>query len=250
MLRPFGIFLLLATVSCGQAPESKELHVAAAANLSSMFRDLARECGKSTQVKLVPSFGATAELEQQIENGGPFDLFLAADTEHVDALRTKGLVQDGSETVYALGKLVIWAPRRPDIKTIHDLGRPNVKRIGVAKPELAPYGKASLDALTAARLWPALEPKVIYGQNIQAVKQFVDSSNVDAGFTALALVKENGGHYVEVDGKLHQPIKQEMCIVKATQHLAEAQKVESFLSGDEGRAIFTKAGYGLPDKRL
>jgi molybdate transport system substrate-binding protein len=235
--------LVLLVSACGHAPEQGELHVAAAANLSLMFADLARACEKSTGVKMTPSFGATAQLAQQIENGGPFDLFLAADAQHVDALVTRNLAAPDSRALYARGKLVIWAPRRPDIRTIEDLGRAGVKAIAIAKPELAPYGQASIEALTAAQLWPAIEKKIVYAQNIQAVKQFADSSNVDAAFTALGLVKSLAGHYVEVAGKLHKPIDQAMCIVRTTQHLDQARRVESFLTGPEGRAIFERFGY-------
>lgn len=237
------VLLLLLLTACARTPDAGELHVAAASNLSTMFRDIARACEKSTGVKLVPSFGATAQLEQQIENGGPFDLFLAADTEHVDALIAKNLAVANTRAIYARGTLVIWAPRRPTIKTIEDLNRPDVKAIGIAKPELAPYGRAAVEALTAAHLWPAIEHKAVYAQNIQAVKQFADSSNVDAAFTALALVKDSGGHYVTIDEKLHQPIDQALCIVSATQHPDAAKKVREFLLSAEGRAVFERSGY-------
>lgn len=237
--------LLLIVSACGHAPEEGEIHVAAAANLSLMFADLARACQESTGVKMTPSFGATAQLEQQIENGGPFDLFLAADTQHVDALAAKDLVAADSRAIFARGTLVIWAPRRPDIQKIEDLGRADVKAIAIAKPELAPYGQASIEALTAAQLWPAIETKVVYAQNIQAVKQFADSSNVDAAFTALGLVKSLGGHYVEIDAKLHKPIEQAMCIVKTTQQLDRARRAESFLQSPKARAIFERFGYGI-----
>ena len=238
-----GIVFFALLASCGHAPESGELHVAAAANLSMIFPELARACEKNTGVKIVPSFGATTQLEQQIENGGPFDLFLAADIQHVDALAAKALITPGSRAIYARGTLVIWAPRRPDIKSIQDLSRPDVKAIGVAKPELAPYGQATIEALTSAQLWPAIERKVVYAQNIQAVKQFADSSNVDAAFTALALVKDSAGHYIEIDEKMHEPIDQAMCIVNKTTHAAQAKQVEIFLLSPEGQQIFQRSGY-------
>jgi molybdate transport system substrate-binding protein len=234
---------LVCMSACGHAPERGELHVAAAANLSMMFETLARACEKSTGVKMTPSFGATTQLAQQIENGGPFDLFLAADAQHVDMLGGKGLIAPGSRAVYARGRLVIWAPRRADIMKIEDLGRADVKAVAIAKPELAPYGQASIDALTAVHLWPAIENKIVYAQNIQAVKQFADSSNVDAAFTALGLVKSLGGHYILVSEKLHKPIDQAMCIVKTTVHADLAQRAESFILGPEGRAIFDRFGY-------
>lgn len=228
---------------CGSPPQPDELHIAAASNLSMLFPDLARACERSTGIKLIPSFGATAQLAQQLENGGPFDLFLAADSRHVDALAAKGLVLENSRAVYARGRLVIWAPRRNDISRIEDLARADVKAIAIARPELAPYGQASIESLTAAHLWPALEKKIVYAQNIQAVKQFADSSNVDAAFTALGLVKSLGGHYVEISDSLHRPIDQELCILNPAAHKQRAQRVRAFLLGAEGRAIFERYGY-------
>lgn len=237
------VLLLLLLSACGNPTTQTELHVAAAANLSRIFPELARECKKQTDIVLVPSFGATAMLAQQIENGGPFDLFLSADTEHVDALGKKGLLAPEGHAVYARGRLVIWAPRHPELSKVQDLANPAIKRIGMARPELAPYGKASIETLTAFHLWPSLESKVVYGQSISAVKQFVDSSNADAAFIALSLVKEDGGHYVEIEESLHQPIDQALGVIKAGKNLALTQRAKDFLLGPDGQSVFRRAGY-------
>lgn len=241
MRRWLALALLLG--GCAKAPEG-EVYVAAAANLARVFPDLSAACAKRTGVRLTPSFGSTAQLAQQIENGGPFDLFLAADTEHVDELASKGLIAEASRAIYARGTLVMWAPKRPDLAKPEDLARPDVKKIGIARPELAPYGRASIETLTAVHLWPQLEGKAVYAQNISAVKQFADSSNVDAAFTALALVIDSGGHYATIDEKLHRPIEQAMCVLKNGAHADRAKQCAAFLASDEAKAIFRRAGYG------
>jgi len=179
-------------------------------------------------------------LSQQIENGGPFDLFLAADTEHIG-----NHVLPDSIHIYAQGRLVLFAPRRPDIRSLADLARRDVKKIAIAKPELAPYGRASVEALQSLHLWQTVEPKVIYGQNISAVLQFVDSSNVDAAFTALALVTDRTGNIIPVPPELHQPIDQALAIPRSSAHAEAARRAAQWVLSPEAQALFKNAGYGI-----
>src|SRR2546423_12924177 len=138
----FPLMVLLTSVSCSQLPsqEKRELHVAAAANLIAVLDELGRTYEAHGGMHLAPSFGSTAQLTQQIENGAPFDIFLAADAEHIDELIGKGFAARESRAIYARGSLVLWTPQRPDIETLKDLVRPQVTKIALAKPELAPYG--------------------------------------------------------------------------------------------------------------
>ncbi len=115
----------------------------AAANLQRVFsiRWQKLSTAKHVSKALIASYGASTQLgTQQIENGGPFDVFLSADTAQVDRLANKGLLVEGSRAIYTRGVLALWAPKRPDIQKLEDLNRPDVTRIGIANPELAPYG--------------------------------------------------------------------------------------------------------------
>ena len=237
---------ILALTGCSApADPAGTLHVAAASNLSHIFPTLARVCHGATGLTLVPTFGNTAQLAQQIENGGPFDLFLAADTSHVLNLEIVHKMLSNSVHNYAQGRLVLYAPRRLDIRKLEDLTLASVRKIGIAKPELAPYGKASVEALSRLHLWAAVEPKVVYGQNIGAVLQFVDSSNVDAAFTALALVNESPGNKVLVNPSLHEPLNQALGIPAGTQHAEQAHRAAEWFLSAEAQQIFSKSGYGI-----
>jgi len=245
-MNKIAILACLFFAGCSRPADSPgTLHVAAASNLSRVFPGLARACTNATGLTLIPSFGNTAQLAQQIENGGPFDLFLAADTAHVLKLETAHKLIPNSLHNYAQGRLVLYAPRRPDIRKLEDLALPSVKKIGIAKPELAPYGKASIEALTKLKLWPSLEPKAVYGQNIGAVLQFVDSSNVDAAFAALALVNESPGNKILVDPSLHSPLDQALGIPSATAHPNEAARAAAWFLSPEAQHIFSNSGYGI-----
>ena len=238
--------LLISCSSPPPTPQSREVHVAAAANLRMVLDDLAKQAQATRGLHIVPTIAATAQLTQQIENGAPIDLFLSADTVHVDSLISKGLADSGSRAVYARGRLVLWAPARADITSLHDLASPKVRQIGCAKPELAPYGAAAIQALKKDGIWPQVESKIVYGQSISVAKQFADSGNVAASFTALSLVIDTRGHYLPVDESLHDPIDQALCIIKKSAQPDAARDLRTFILSADGRAILARYGYGTP----
>ena len=235
----------LAAVGCGNRAENApaEMHVAAAANLSGILGEIAKSFQSKTGIRVVPTMGPTAQLTQQIENGAPIDVFMAADKQHVDELVSKGFAEAESESIYARGRLVLWAPLHPEITSLRDLAGAKVSQVGCARPELAPYGEAAVEALQRQGLWKEVEPKLVYAQSISAAKQFADSGNTAAAFTALSLVYPTTQHYILVNESLHHPIDQALCIVSHTSQAGAARQFRDFVLSEEGRAIFARYGY-------
>ncbi len=234
--------------ACGPHRQKVELHAAAASNLERVFEPLAQAFEKSTGIAVIPTYAGSTTLAQQLENGGPFDIFLSADSAQIDRLVAKGVIDPPTRAMYAQGVLALWAPKRPDIVRVEDLTRNGVKRVAVANPELSPYGKAALETLNSLKLWPVVEPKVVYGPNISVVAQFAESSNADASFTALSLVNDRLEKPVIVPENLYSPLMQSLGIVKASAHIKEATTFRQFLLGPEGQAIFAKFGYKTPNQ--
>jgi molybdate transport system substrate-binding protein len=238
--------LLLAAFSCGPGrPTRPEVTIAAAANLTEVLQRLGPRFEAQTGIHPVFSFASTAQLAQQIENQAPFDVFAAADAVHVEELDHKGLVSPGSRASFAIGVLALWVPPRSKavISGLEDLASPEVHVIAVAKPALAPYGQASIDALTYAGIWEKVKSKVVYAENINMAKQYGMSGNADAVFTAYSLVLHEGGKVVQVDDRLHQPLVQELAIIAKSPHQDAARKFTDFLLGDNGREILRSFGY-------
>lgn len=227
---------------------TSEINVAAAANLTDAFAEVAKQFTADTGVRVVFSFGSTADLARQIENGAPYDVFAAADVEHVDALERKGLLTPGTRASFARGRLVLWIPpgNNINVSRIEDLTLAAVERIAIAKPDVAPYGRASVEALQALNLWQQVEPKVVYAQNVSMTKQYASSGNAEVAFLPLALVKAGEGRTIEVDEKLHQPIVQALGIVKASGKQEAALRFKDFVLSDNGQRILEQYGYRKP----
>src|ERR1700674_1661611 len=155
-------------------PDRAELVVAAAANLTDAFAEIGPQFTSETGIRVVFSFGATADLARQIENGAPFDVFAAADTAHLDQLEPKGLITPGTRALYARGRLVMWLPPGSSLKVskIGDITAKKFERVAIAKPDIAPYGQATVESLRALGIWSQIEPKVIYAQNVSQTKQY------------------------------------------------------------------------------
>jgi molybdate transport system substrate-binding protein len=191
------------------------------------------------------SFGSTAVLTQQIENGAPYDLFLAADSDHPEKLDREGLLAPGTRVVYATGVLALWIPpgSHAKIERLEDLSGPDVRVIAVARPELAPYGKATVESLTKLGIWDRVKAKVVYSDNISMAKQYGSTGNADAVFTAWSLVLGEKGRTIPVDAGLHKPITQEMGLVAKSKNEAAARAFAAFLTGPNGRGILAGRGY-------
>jgi molybdate transport system substrate-binding protein len=246
--------VLAAGLSCARREErrvdeaSGEIVVAAAASLTHAFEEIGRRYTERTGVRVTYSFGATGDLAKQIENGAPFDLFAAADVEHVDALGSKNLLLEGTRAVFARGRLVLWVPgaSRVGVGRVEDIAGTQVTRVAVARPEVAPYGRAAVEAMRALGIWELVEPKVVYAQNVAQARQFAATGNADAAFLPRALVREGEGQSLEIEEKLHAPIEHAIAVIRASQRHREAAEFVSFVRGDEGRAILTRHGYGTP----
>src|ERR1700678_2175940 len=231
--------------SFAQNPAKPEITVAAAANLTEVAQTLGAEFEAQTKIHPVFSFGSTAVLTTQIENSAPFDVFLAADAEHVDKLDHEGLLVPGSNAAYAIGVLAMWIPpsSKAHIAKIDDLKSKDVSVIALANPKLAPYGAAAVETLQHAGIWDQVKDKIVYAENINMAKQYGTSKNADAVFTAYSLVLKEAGQVIQVDESMHTPIVQKLGVLAHSQHRDSAQSFTSYVLTGGGRAILTRYGY-------
>jgi molybdate transport system substrate-binding protein len=248
-LHIFAAFILLTQAALAQADT---LTVAVAANVKYAFADLQQAFSKESGIEVKSVFGSSGKLTAQIENGAPFDVFLSADMKYPQTLFQDGLATTEPK-VYANGVLVLWTLNPLDLgKGIQVLNDPAVQKIAVANPKLAPYGHEAMNALDHFKLSKAVDSKLIYGESISQVNQYIDSKSADIGFTAKSVVLApevaGKGKWIELAPDSYQPIKQGVVILKhgAETNARAAQSFVEFLASPAARAIFEKYGYLLP----
>lgn len=242
------IALIILIVFVAFSIKAQTVKVAAAANLRSVFDEIKSaylQANPKTNVSV--NFGSSGTLLQQILNGAEFDVFMAADNTFPVKLKDQGAVS-GEMKVYALGKLVLWSNTLDVSKGLDILTDPSVKRIAIAKPDLAPYGDRAVACLKQTGLYDKVKDRIIYADNISQTAQFAQTGNAEVGFLALSLTMtpEMKGSVYVIDPKLYKPVEQAMILVKGWKINPEAAKFMKFVLGTECKTVFEKYGYMIP----
>ena len=237
--------ILLLTASAGAHAETAL--IAVAANFAKPVERLSQGFKAETGHALQVSTGSTGNLAAQIRNGAPFMLFLAADEERPAQLEADGLAVSGTRFTYAVGRLVLWGPdpRWIAADPASALSDPALKHLAIANPELAPYGRAAEQTLTALGLWDAIQPKLVRGEDIAQTYQFVASGNAELGFVALSQVIDQSGSRWEVPQDLYQPIRQQAVLLRAGESNGAAKGFLDYLRSQPARETIRALGYGV-----
>jgi molybdate transport system substrate-binding protein len=248
--RSFTVSLALcALAGCGKKA-AEPLRVAAAADLAFAFKEVGAAYTKKTGQEVTFSFGSTGLLEKQIAEGAPFDVFAAANVSFADDAVKSGACSGDTKTLYATGRIVMWTKKGTAApSTLADLADPKWQRVAIANPEHAPYGRAAKDAMTRAGVWDKIQPRVVYGENVQQTLQYAQTNNADVAIVALSLATvTEGGAYTLVDPASHDRIDQALvaCKGKGSAPSAGAKSFDAFVASEEGRVIMRKYGFLLP----
>ena len=252
--RAFLAACIVLTATASRARDKKsadEITVAAAADLSSALKELGERYQQKTGVKVQLSFGASGALTQQIENGAPFDLFFSADMDYPRQLIAAGEADGASLYQYAVGRLVLWVPTDSSLDLEHRgmnaLLDSSVKKIAVANPQHAPYGRAALAALKHAGVYDRVADRLVLGENVAQAAQFVESGNAQAGFVALAHTVAPGmrskGKYWEVPVEYYPVLAQGVVVLSRSKHKQEAAEFLEYVKSKEAADLLKKYGF-------
>ena len=249
-IRPIFLFaslLLFANLVFAQGAT-----VAVAANMKDAFIEIATAFGASGKPEFRVVYGSSGNFATQIMNGAPFSLFIAADEQFpLELFRNDRTIDEG--VIYAIGKLAIITKNSSGIRLLDskaDIAKAISKanKIAIAKPELAPYGRAAIEYLKAEGLWDLAKDKLVYADNIGAATTYVMSGAVDIGFTALSLAKSSEvakqTSLLLVDTRLYEPIKQRMVLIKGAPQ--ESVSLYRFIQGPQAKSILQRYGYTTP----
>jgi molybdate transport system substrate-binding protein len=241
---------LLACFFVASAAGAQEIRVAAAADLTAALPPLVQQFESDCHCKVVVTFGSSGNFYQQLQNGAPFDIFLSADLQYPQKLQEAGLTVPGSLTGYASGKIVLWTRNESKLdlsKGLKVLTGTTVKRIAIANPQHAPYGRAAESALKAEGVYDEITPKLVFGENISQTALFAQSGNADAGIIALSLAlnptMKSAGRFVEIPASEYPAIRQAAIILKSSKNIETARRFVQFLSSARGAQVLQQFGF-------
>ncbi|MBE7175834.1 MAG: molybdate ABC transporter substrate-binding protein [Mucilaginibacter polytrichastri] len=225
---------------------AQKLRIAVAANAQFVAKELETSFRKESGLEAEMVIGSSGKFTAQIKAGAPFDVFLSADTQYPDALYKSGLTLRKPK-IYAYGKLVLWSEKKH--MSLDKLASGLRGKIALGNPKTAPYGVAAISALKKSGVYSKISGRIVYGESIAQVTQYMLAGAVSEAFTAKSVVLEpalkSKGFWTEIDPALYAPIAQSAVVLKTTKNREAAEKFHAFLYSEKGRALFRKYGYGL-----
>jgi molybdate transport system substrate-binding protein len=249
-------FLLVRVVlafaaSFGGATQAETARVAAASDLKFAFDELKpwfEQTHPPHRLELI--MGSSGKFFQQIHHGAPFDLFFSADVDLPKQLvaRSKAITP---VTTYALGRIVLWSAKVDASRLrLQDLERSEFRKIAIAAPDHAPYGARAKEALQASGVWPKVESRLVFGENIAQTAQLVDQQAAEVGIVALSLALSEPlrkkGAYALIPQELHQPLEQAFVLTTHGQNNAAARAFADFMRSAAARRVMVRYGFVLP----
>jgi len=226
------------------------LHIATSANMQFAMIEIVSEFEKENDIKTELIVSSSGKLTSQIEQGAPFDIFVAANTKYPAYLDSLELTTSPPR-VYAYGKLALWTLKEFP-PTLALLTTDTIQKIAIANPKTAPYGKASIDVLKHYRIYEQVKHKLVFGESISQVNQFITTGSVDIGFTAYSIVSNTKmktiGKWTSINLNDHGEILQAAVILKESTNPEKAKVFYNFLFSERAREILNKYGYLTPEE--
>jgi molybdate transport system substrate-binding protein len=250
-----GVALLILLPLSTSSVAMQTLTVAAASDLQGALPPIAVRFEKDTGWKVSMTFGSSGTFFSQIQNGAPFDVFLSADIDYPRRLEQSGEAVKGTVYSYATGRLVLWTRNDAGVdirQGLEALSKPAVRRVSIANPLHAPYGRAAVAALQHEHVYERVRAKLVLGENISQAAQFAQSGNADVGLIALSLAvspaMKGSGHYVEISDALHPPIEQAAVIVARSRQQPLATQFIEALKSPASRSVLQSYGFAVPER--
>ena len=233
---------LLLFASCKSATPAP-LRVAAASDLTEAWTELGSRFEAETKIKVVFSFGSSGLLAKQLSEGAPFDVFAAANAGFVDTAVKAGACDGATAQRYAKGRIAAWSLEGP-LPNLESIADEKNKRIALANPEHAPYGKAAKEALQKAGLWEKLEPRVVYAENVRQALQQAATGNAEVALVAYSnVINRKGGVTLLIDETLYAPIEQSLVRCTRGGQPDAARRFVEFLSTPESLEFMKRSGF-------
>lgn len=229
-------------------PEAVELGVWAATSLKDALTELARGFEEPNNVKLVFNFASSGDLQTQIEQGAPADVFISAGTKQMDALETQKFIDPASRVKLLGNSLAVVIPAQSNI-TLNSIegiaALSSVKNIAIGNPDEVPAGKYAKQSLETAKIYDLLKSKLVLAKDVRQVLTYVERDEVEIGFIYASdlIVAKNIKQAFVVPDAYHDPITYPVAIVNSSKQSEIAARFIKYLQGEEASRVFLKYGF-------
>ncbi len=232
------------------APTSTIL-VAAAASLQKALQEVTPIYTTANPNQTVNyNFAASGVLEQQIQQGAPVDVFIAAADKQINSLQRQGLLVTGTQKTLLTNQLVLVAPKQSKLAltSFKQLTNPEIKRISIGETRTVPAGQYATEVFKNLGILEQVKSKFVLGNNVKSVLTTVETGDVDAGIVYVTDAKSSDKVTVVAiaDEKLHSPIHYSIAVIKSSKALAGSRQFIEFLQSKSARTVFKKYGFGIP----
>jgi molybdate transport system substrate-binding protein len=251
--RPVVLAAVCMLIAGSATARAQDVTVAAASDLQTSLPGLIAQFERETARRVRVTFGSSGNFFAQIQNGAPFDVFLSADVTYPERLQDAGLTEPGTLTRYANGRLALWTRTDSGVDVRGGLGMlrdGRVKRIAIANPDHAPYGRAALEALRRAGIYEDVRGRFLMGENIAQAAQFAESGNADVAIIALSLAQGPAlkavGTYVVIPASMHPPIEQGAVVLKGAKNKTAARQFLAYLGQPHAADYLAERGFEVP----
>jgi molybdate transport system substrate-binding protein len=247
-----AVVLLLLLVATATSAHAQEVMLSAAISMKDAVEELGRGfMAARPGVTLRYNVGSSGELQKQIEAGAPVDLFISAAQRQMDELEKKGLVTAGTRRVFARNALTVIKPAGStiDIAGPADLLAPKITKIVVGNPRTVPAGQYAEESLRALGLWDALQPKLVFSENVRQALDYVARGEVDAGFVYTTDAATRGRRVKEAfrpAEDTYRPVLYPVAVVAGTRQPALAQAFLDLLLSRDGQLVLGRFGFLPP----
>lgn len=269
-LQTLALLLLLA-LGCGQAakpvsresaeqspepPAGENIRVAAASDLRFAMEEILKEFHRlHPEIQVEVTYGSSGNFYTQLSNQAPYCVYLSADIDYPRKLIEQGLAEKETEFAYGIGHLVVWVPNESKLdveRGMEILSDSAIRKIAIANPKHAPYGRAAEAALKKSGQFEQVQMRLVLGDSISQTAQFVQTGAADVGLIALSLAispaMADKGRFWKVPQDLYPPLIQGGIIMKSAKSPKAAKEYRKFLTGEAGQAILKKYGFDSPDQ--
>lgn len=245
-------FFLILFIHNVQADE--KILIAAASDLNFAMNEICSAFEKANPtIKVAVSYGSSGNFYAQIKQDAPFDLFFSADASYPARLEKEGFAVKGQRKIYAIGKIVLWIPKKSAFnpqKGLNIVRESEVKKLAIANPKHAPYGRAAEEALRYYSLWDKVQGKLVFGENILQTAQFVQTGAADVGIIALSLAispkMANDGNYWTIPTESYNKLEQSYAVLQRGKDKPGVKTFLEFIQGVKGKKILSNYGFALP----